>query len=336
MRIGRWGRVVLWLIIFSGCAVTHKATRYQPPRNAPDINIELYKSQKACKGTTLLADNHIQGRSKIIEVDMNGDIVWEYPIPSHLAAYTNPGFDVEALANGNILFVLPLNGIYEINRLGEVVWSHLDAKVTHDADRLPNGNTLYVFGGDDQKTDYQVKEIDAHGEIVWRWRAIDCFKDAAFQNIFNQGWTHANAVTRLDNGHTLISLRNFNLVAEVDTDGSLVRAIGRNVFRAQHDPEVLPNGNLLVMNHKKPHRAIEIDPKTDEVVWGSVGFGREMSPVRDADRLPNGNILITGTNTLLEYTPEGELVWRLNLNVVFSDRRQAPALGFYKAQRICR
>lgn len=58
-----------------------------------------------------------------------------------------------------------------------------------------------------------------------------------------------------------------------------------------------------------------------------------MAPVRDADRLPNGNILITGTTKLLEFTPNDELVWRLNLDVTFRNRRQAPALGFYKAQR---
>ena len=51
------------------------------------------------------------------------------------------------------------------------------------------------------------------------------------------------------------------------------------------------------------------------------------------DRLPNGNILITGTTKLLEFAPDGALVWRLNLDVTFSDRKQAPALGFYKAER---
>ena len=61
---------------------------------------------------------------------------------------------------------------------------------------------------------------------------------------------------------------------------------------------------------------------------------RRMWPVRDADRLPNGNILITGTTALIEITPDKEIVWRLRLkNVYFSDRREAPARGFYKSQR---
>jgi len=115
---------------------------------------------------------------------MNGRIIWEYVLPYNLRKYNNPGFDVELLSHDNILFVLPLKGIYEINRRGDVVWSYLDKQVTHDADRLPNGN-----------------------------------------------------------------------------------------------------------------------------------------------------VLVTGTTKLLEFTPNGELVWRLNLDVTFRNRRQAPALGFYKAQR---
>ena len=300
------------------------------------MSVDVYQPDKAFNGTTLLADNHLQGRSRIIEVDMLGRIVWEFPLPAGLAAYTNPGFDVEGLANGNILFVLPLKGVYEIDRWGKEVWSYIDSKVSHDADRLPNGNTLVAFGGFDQRADAQVKEIDPKGRVVWSWKAGEHFTDPAYRKISNQGWTHTNAVSRLADGHTLISLRNFNFIAEVDAEGKVVNIIGRGIFHEQHDPEVQPNGNILVMDHGRPHRAMEIDPRTNRVVWQSRGFPKSMVPVRDADRLPNGNLLITGTNKLLEYTPGGELVWRLNLNVTFSERREAPAFGFYKAERLVR
>jgi len=186
-----------------------------------------------------------------------------------LREYNNPGFDVEGLPNGNVLFVLPLKGVYEINRNGDVVWSYMDSQVTHDADRLPNGNTLVVFGGFDSRNDIQAKEINLKGEIVWSWKAKDHLDTAEYRNVYDQGWTHANAVTRLENGNTLISLRNFNIVVEVEPNGSIVRTIGKGIFHYQHDPEVLPNGNLLVMNHTRPNKAIEIDPKTNKVVWES-------------------------------------------------------------------
>jgi outer membrane protein assembly factor BamB len=327
--------LLVFLAMIAGCGASMpKATMYQVPLAVPDMYVDVFKPHKTYEGTTLLADNHKKDQPRIIEVDMNGRIIWEYVLPHNLRQYNNPGFDVERLSNGNILFVLPLKGIYEINRSGDVVWSYLDRQVTHDADRLPNGNTLVVFGGFDRKNDMQVKEINEKGEIVWSWKAKDHLDNAEYGNISDQGWTHANAVSRLEDGNTLISLRNFSIVVEVNPKGSMVRTVGKGIFHYQHDPEVLPNGNLLVMNHARPNRAIEINPKTNKVVWESRTFLKEMSPVRDADRLPNGNILITGTTKLLEFTPNGELVWRLNLDVTFTDRRQAPALGFYKAQRI--
>jgi len=325
---------LVFLALITGCGASiPKATTYQVPLTVPDIYVDIYKPDKAYNGTTLLADNHKENQPKIIEVDMNGRIIWEYVLPFNLRSYNNPGFDVERLSNGNILFVLPLKGIYEINRSGDIVWSYLDKQVTHDADRLPNGNTIVVFGGFDQKNDIQAKEINSKGKVVWTWKAKDHFDNTEYKDVFDQGWTHTNAIARLENGNTLLSLRNFNIVIEVNPNGSIVRTIGKGIFHYQHDPEVLPNGNLLVMNHTRPNKAIEINPKTNKVVWESINFKKKMSPVRDADRLPNGNILITGTTKLLEFTPSGELVWRLNLDITFRNRRQAPALGFYKAQR---
>jgi len=266
---------------------------------------------------------------------MKGEIVWEYALPSHLRRYTNPGFDVELLQNNTVLFVLPGKGIYEINRKGKIVWSHLDKKVSHDADRLPNGNTLYVFGNDDKKSDAQVKEVNPKGDIVWSWYAKDEFDKSPYSNAHRQGWTHTNAVTRMANGNTLISPRNFNCLVEVDPKGKVVRIIGKEYLERQHDPEILPSGNILVANHQKPHEALEIDAQTEAIVWRYPIRKRKAWPVRDADRLPNGNTLITGTTVLIEVTPDKEIVWRLKLkNVEFRSRKDAPALGFYKAQRV--
>jgi hypothetical protein len=252
-----------------------------------------------------------------------------------LRRYTNPGFDVELLHNDNILFVLPGKGIYEINRRGKVIWSHLDNQVSHDADRLLNGNTLYVFGNNDKKNDAQVKEVSPDGKTVWSWFARKEFDKPPYSNTHNQGWTHTNAVSRMENGNTLISPRNFNCLIEVDPSGKVLRVIGKDYLEHQHDPEVLSTGNILVANHQRPHEAIEIDTRTEAIIWRFAIRKRKAWPVRDADRLPNGNTLITGTTVLLEITPEKEIVWRLKLNNVnFKSRKDAPALGFYKAQRV--
>jgi len=265
---------------------------------------------------------------------MLGEIIWEYQIPQNLRQYTNPGLDAELLSNNNILFVLPTNGVYEVDRSGNIVWSYLTTKISHEADRLPNGNTIFVFGSDDQKDDAQVTEVNPEGEIVWTWYAKDHFDKVPYKDIYDGGWTHTNSVTRLPNGNTFISLRNFNLVAEVDPQGAVVKTHGEGVFIGVHDPEILPNGNILAPAHGKPERAIEIDSTTGEVVWQSAGVEREAVPVRDANRLPNGNTLITGSTKIVEVTPEGKIVWQLTLKGVTFDREDSSGLGFYKADRI--
>ncbi len=295
----------------------------------PDIYVDIYDPQLAWAGTTLMADNHNLDKPRIIEVNMLGEIVWEYVVPENLRQYTNPGFDVERLANNNILFVLPRSGVYEVNRNGTVVWSYLDGKVSHDADRLANGNTLVVWGGGDGTGDAQVKEINPKGEVVWTWYAKEAFYKAPYKDIFDEGWTHANAVSRLQNGNTLISLRNFNLVVEVDPGGSVVRTVGEGIFYMQHDPEILPNGNMLAATHSEPQRAVEIDTKTNQIVWQ---FAMPRQLVRDADRLPNGNTLIVGATKIVEVTVEGKIVWQLGLKMII-EKNDAPARGFYKAQR---
>ena len=123
-------------------------------------------------------------------------------------------------------------------------------------------------------------------------------------------------------------------MVEVDSQGSVVRTIGEGIFRYQHDPEILPNGNILVANHHIPHRAIEIDPKTGNIVWQSAGFTRDAAPVRDANRLPNDNTLITGTTKIVEVTTHGEIVWQLSLKGVTLIGIEGARLGFYKAERI--
>ena len=286
----------------------------------PAIKVTVYNEGKVWPGTTLLNDNHDAEWPRIIEVNMLGEVVWEYVIPRDIwedEPLQSFAKDVELLANGNVLLGLPGRGIFEIDRNGEIVWSHLDEKISHDVDRLPNGNTLYNFGGTDTVDDSQAKEVSPDGEVVWSWHAKDHFDREPYRSKDDGGWTHNNAVERLENGNTLLSPRNFGLLVEVDPSGSVVRTMGKGLLNKAHDPELLPNGNILVANHRKPQAAIEFNPDTGEVVWQFAptfkGKGLFVEPLHDADQLPNGNVLITGYGIIYEVTREGEIVWQLVL-----------------------
>lgn len=298
----------------------------------PNLEVDIYDAERAYKGLTIFPDNHDEERPRVAEVNMKGELVWEYVLPEDMKDYTNPGFDVDPLANGNILLVLPGLGIFEIDREKNLVWSHLDPKCSHDADRLENGNTLYGFGNNDLPGDAQVKEVDTAGNLVWQWKAADHFPDLT--DIYDGGFTHTNAVSRMTNGNTLISPRNFNFLVEVDPQGQVVRTIGEDLLRKQHDPEVQPDGSILLADHGRPQSAMLVDPQDSELIWQKIDNDHDNWPLRDANRLPNGNILITGTTNIYEVTQAGEIVWRLNLKGVTLTKENVRDRGFFKAERI--
>jgi hypothetical protein len=298
-----------------------------------DFAVTMPDWEKTEWGTTLFSDNHIDGSPRIAELNMKGEIIWEYDIPKALSQYTNPGFSVEVLPNDNVLFVLPKNGVYEINRQGETVWSFIDAKVSHDADRLANGNTLVAFGAYDTIADSQVREIDPSGKVVWSWKAGDYFNTPEYSSISAEGWTHTNAVERLANGNTIVSMRNFNFIVEVNPSGDIVRTIGEGLLTEQHDPVILDNGNTLLADHGKPQSIMILD-SNDNIIWQYILRDITDFPARDANMLSNGNVLVTTSRRIIEVTPEKEIVWELKLTTAEFTQQESASLGFFKAERL--
>ncbi|MBU1131911.1 aryl-sulfate sulfotransferase [Patescibacteria group bacterium] len=300
----------------------------------PDFSLNVYDKTKVMDGTTLFADNHNTAKPRILEVNMLGEIIWEYNLPDDLKSYTNPGFDVERLSNDNILFVCPGSGVYEVNRDKQIVWSYKTTKISHDADRLANGNTIFVFGNNDLMTDPQVVEVNSAGGIVWSWHAKNYFNAEPYLSEQNQGWSHTNAVSRLASGNTLVSPRNFNMVVEVNPQGSVVKTRGSEIMIEQHDPALLENGNLLFANHGVPEKAVEID-QNENVVWEYTVTDPQQWPVRDVNRLSNGNTLIATTTKIIEVTPDKQIVWEFAIKDTSKFVGTVSAgLGFYKAERI--
>ena len=105
-------------------------------------------------GNTLVA-----AQSKIVEVDMKGKVVWEYP--------TNQPYGVQALKNGNILVAKFTPGqILEINRKKEIVWQY-DCKNPTDAMMLPNGNILIT-------ENTQFIEVTREKKVIWTKSGASC------------------------------------------------------------------------------------------------------------------------------------------------------------------
>lgn len=301
-----------WLTLLSASINAH----------ANDYSVAVLNEALVFPGTTLLTDLSNFHRQAIVEVDMKGKVVWRHEpfIPSKSFL-----LDATYLNNDRILYTVKGYGIFEIDQSGKVHWQHKDSGVSHDADRLANGNTLYnrswVSKGEDV-----VREISSSGEIVWSWRGLEAFDKPPFNSVSDEGWMHVNSVSRLASGNTLISIRNFNTIVEISQSGDVVRSWtfksdsrrttptpGIITGERNHEPEMLDNGNILVAL-RNPFRYVEFNPTSQEIAWQwqppEDGFLLRFN--REANRLPNGNTLVTTGNQIVEVTQSGEVVWKLN------------------------
>jgi hypothetical protein len=148
--------------------------------------------------------------------------------------------------------------------------------------------------------------------------------------------------------HVVISSRQAGFVAIVGRDGKIVWRIGPDFLESkelqairqiigQHHPHIIPKGlpgagNLMVFDNggssgygaptpvspdgsaihqRAGSRILEINPTTLELVWSYTGPRFFSTNISGAQRLPNGNTLITegAPGRLLEVTNDRRVVW---------------------------
>ncbi|MHC4515796.1 MAG: HEAT repeat domain-containing protein [Planctomycetota bacterium] len=94
------------------------------------------------------------------------------------------------------------NRISEVDKAGKIVWQLANMANVHDADRLPNGNTLLTI-----RMLNLVREVDPSGKTVMEIRDLSAPSDA----------------DRLPNGHTIVAENG--QIREFDKDGKQVGRI---------------------------------------------------------------------------------------------------------------
>jgi hypothetical protein len=144
-------------------------------------------------------------------------------------------------------------------------------------------------------------------------------------------YTHTNAIDLVDEqaaarisgvrgNQVLLSMRELGAIGLLDLDREVFTWALRGPWVGQHDPDLLPNGNMLLFDnygHYGPggiSRVIEFDPKTLELVWSYTGDATRPfeSKLRSGqERLANGNTLVTESDggRLFEVTRDGAIVW---------------------------
>ncbi|WP_267642274.1 aryl-sulfate sulfotransferase [Haloarchaeobius amylolyticus] len=237
-------------------------------------------------------------------------------------------FDTDPLPNGNMLVVSPRSGktvIYELNPdTGERVWERtFPFEDTHDADMLSEDELVIshmrAWDADNETSEDEIVVYNlTTDEVTWRWKYRDHFP-ADTDGGMNTDWSHSNDVDAIGDDRLLLSPRNFDQAVIVDMETkNITNRLGsdgdHSVLNEQHNPDYMVSDNgtpTLLVADSGNNRIVEYAYENGEWVrtW-TVGQNTLNWP-RDADRLPNGNTLVTDTlnHRVLEITPTGEVVW---------------------------
>lgn len=160
-----------------------------------------------------------QGNNRIIEVNLQKQIVWTFPPVGDTNAndqLSSPN-SAELLENGNVLIAdLNNNRAIEVTPEEQIVNTFSatgSVSLVAFASRLKNGDTLLTDSGN-----ARIVEVDKNDNIVWQY-----FTDTDPKSVAAPLPTRA---VRLFNGNTLISDQFNNRVIEVNMKGKIVADYG--------------------------------------------------------------------------------------------------------------
>jgi len=329
--------VVSLLVSAAGATLAYDAPEIQPGTVEEPAN-----------GSTLVSVQgfHYRGEdwekkpARLLSFDETANLEWKH---NGSQERSNWFYDADPLPNGNILVVNtfrangnPYTGVYELDpETQTTVWRrNFRMEDTHDVDLINNGSQLlmgqmragandavhiYDFGGDKQNTE--------NDDFVWHWFfAAHYPPDSTDGGVPPNGdWTHLNDVDKIDDGKYMFSPRNFDQVIAVDREtGDITMRLGaddaHDVLHEQHNPSYLETEDgdpVILVPDSENDRVVEytcverVNGKCNwELTW-EVGVGGNLDWPRDANRLPNGNTLITDSlnHRVIEVTPTGKVVW---------------------------
>ena len=208
----------------------------------------------------------------------------------------------------------------------------------HAAEPLPDGS-IAVTDMDEERL-----FVLENGSVAWEWRASS-FYDAP-EDPTRTDWLHINDVDYIGDDRFLLSVRNANQILVIERGSGVVEVINEDrggddsscthsgeladtdgdgdvrcgdpaVLDHQHNPQWLGEGAVLVADSDN-NRVVELH-RTDDGRWEPTwaltdAQGIEFNWPRDADRLPNGNTLVTDTRNqrLVEVDADGDVIWSVS------------------------
>ncbi|AKH97502.1 arylsulfotransferase [Halanaeroarchaeum sulfurireducens] len=274
--------------------------------------------------------------ARLVSIGERAELEWQHNGSAEGATWF---YEPDPLPNGNVLVVATKPGtttVYEYDPdTHERVWTEeFDIEDTHDVtmldeERLAIANMRNYNDSADRSDDRVFVYNRTSGEITWEWHFRDHYPISTDGGM-DEDWTHVNDVEPVGDDQLLLSPRNFDQAVLVNmTTDEIDLRLGTDDDRAtiyeQHNPDYLESANgtpTILVADSENHRVVEYElverTGTDDAGLPTFEWDRtwevgtdQLTWPRDADRLPNGNTLITDTmnHRVIEATPTGEIVW---------------------------
>jgi len=279
-------------------------------------------------------------------MDMDGKIVWRWSLKEYEHRNGHQWLEhAELLPDGSVLWALKDQGILKVDRDSKVLWetrirAHHDIWPTENGDlwvlsheRVPDAG---IYAARPIESD-QIVLLSGDGKIRKKIPVIDLLRRSGLEYLLPRLQAadidpkidaldifHTNHVEPLDGrlesrspiykkGNLLISIRNISVIAIVDPSVErIVWLWGPGNLSYQHDPRMLPSGEILVFdNGSSRSQLIQLDPLSERVTWRYAASDFFSSVSGAVQRLANGDTLATESMTgyAFEVTPAGDVVW---------------------------
>ncbi len=338
-----------------------------PPANT---GVTVYDRARTYEGLNFYTSGHMPGA---VLMDMKGRVLheWEYQfidawdkfpgveLPPHnkTIGYWRRAYP---FPNGDVIAIFEGVGIIKVDKDSNLLWANFNA-AHHDLEVMPDG-TIYTLTRDAHMLPRISEEepvledfitvMDADGNELRSFSLLEAFENSRYTVILDDmkpsgDIFHTNTIEVLDGkladelsafraGNVLVSMRELGVLAVVDMTAEKVVWALRGTWVAQHQPTVLPDGNIMLFDNRGNRggsRVIVFDPQMRQTLWVYGGeqpgqfFSNECG---SSSILPNGNVLITESDRGKAFVvaQDKTIVWKYINPAQAGDKRQFVATIF--------
>lgn len=308
---------------------------------------------RACAGLNLLTSAH-DAVAYLMDMDGNVAHTWRRPIDQVWPDYVRAPHvreqsmqhwrRVHLYSDGSLLAIHENIGILKLDKHSNLLWGFQND--CHHAMAVAEDGSVWVLGNNikiDRRgnTDVWTREpivfvLNPDGTERDRIDILQCIRNSIYEPLLDNmkpfgDIFHTNTLHILDGsqaprspifqkGNLLICSRQLSCIAILDPAKRAAVWTLTGMWQGPHEPTLLDNGNMLIFDNRRYQgrsQVLEFHPFTQEIVWKYDGTRDRplwSAACSLAQRLPNGNTLITETQgaRVIEVTPEGEIVWEFH------------------------